>query len=832
MCFSKKLFLFFLANFCFYFQIKVAASEQKKDSILNLISKETNQIKQIDLYNTLAPFLIDTPNLLISNSYLNLVKSIALSYEKGIYESLHFIGVAHCEKTNFDSAIIYLTRTLQYAETNQKTALLIRTFNYLGIAWEGKANYSKALKYYFRALKKSNQVNDSSYILKSLNNIGVVYLIKNDYLLSEKYLLQAYKIANLIKSEIGLIDYNLAIIYLEKKEYKKALNKFESVLIEDINSKNQKNIAETYNNIGLCYLKLNDLKTGELYLNKAFEIRDRINDENGMRNSYADLALLHIKNKQFDKALSFLNSALILAKKTNNKIGQVYVYDCYIACFKEQNKYKLALQYTELKDEVLQEISNAENREKLHEFEKQVKIKQFETEKEISVVKEKSQILFKGIIALAIVLVVSIFAFLLFTIKNIKKNNVKLQENERLLNEKNIELIKQNEEILRSQEIAKEALKTKTLFIRNISHEIRTPLNAINGISELLENGENVQNHSGLLSVLKDSNIKLLALVNNILDFNALDSSENSFNNVPFSMSQIENSINEIFLKKIKTKGLEFRITNLVDSTKKFNSDPMRIAQVLTNFINNALYHTNKGFIELMIEETNTSFFKSNILFKVIDSGIGIPQNKIKDVFGVFSQVDNSNTRKKEGTGLGLAICQKIITTMGGKIKVESEVNKGSVFYFELPIDIIDNNFSADLLELKEKSIANLNVLIVEDSDVNVVILTQFLKKWHCTFEIAENGIIGLEKVKQKQYDAILMDIQMPEMDGITCTKEIRKLNNSYYKTVPIIAITAAHENTMKDAAFLAGMNDYILKPFSSKELMNKLNRIIAIKTA
>jgi len=407
-----KHFLIFIVNILLLNAFTLASETvSKKDSIIHLIKNENNLNKQIELLNLLNPFLVDTPDLLIKNAYFTLSKYAELKNDFGYFESLHFLGVGLCEKRNFDTSIICLQNALNYFIKVKNIPLTIRCNNYLGIAFEGKNNYSKALAYYFQALKNAKQINDSVYLLKSLNNIGVVYLLKNDYKLAEKHLLQAEKIALLIDSELGLINYNLALVYLERKEYQKALLKFESVLIDDFKSKNQKNIAETFNNIGLCYLKLNEIKNAELYFNKAFEIREKINDENGQRNSLTDIAELHIKNKQFDKAISLLNRAMILAKRTNNKNGQIYVYEAFILCFKTQNNYKLALQYTELKEALILEISNEENLEKLTELEKQAQVKQKEAENEVYFVKEKSKYLLNGVVLLSIILVLSIIVF-------------------------------------------------------------------------------------------------------------------------------------------------------------------------------------------------------------------------------------------------------------------------------------------------------------------------------------------------------------------------------------------------------------------------------------
>jgi len=801
----------------------------KKDSVLKAILNTTNEQQKIDLFNNNLSYFIDNGAQVIefASNYLTIAQK--LNYEKGIYDSYLSLGVGYCENRNFDSAIFCVSRALTFYFKTNNTKKIIVSNNYLGISYESKTNYSKALWYYFQALNLATQIHDSIYIVKSLNNIGVVYFLKSELTPAEKFLLQALPIAQKINEELGLIYYNLASIYLEKKEFTKALEKFELVLEDDLKSNNIKNIAETYDNIGMCYLGLNQYGVAESYLNKAFDIREKINDENGLRNSLTDLANLHIKNKQFAKALTFLERAENLAQKTNNKVAQIAIFDTYIKCFKAQNNYVKALEYTELKMNFLQTISSAESMVKLKDLQAQSIAKQKEAETEVALQKQKNKTITTGLLITGILLVVAILVFLIFTVYNIRKTNVLLKNNQIQLTVKNDALVRQNEQILKSQELANQALNAKVSFIRNISHEIRTPLNAINGIVALIKEVEKEEQHKENLSILEQSTHKLIDLINSILDFNNLDSGNNDFNYNDFKLQQLINGLVEIFSGKIKAKGLEFIVDYNISSQNIYKSDALRIAQVLSNLITNAINFTENGYIKISIKETNFSFFKSTVSFEIADSGVGIPKEKQFDIFEAFSQADTSNTRKKDGAGLGLSICQKIVEGLGGKIKLQSEVGKGSSFSFELSLDIVENKNTNQIKFTKTvvSQLDGMNILVVEDSFINVVILKQFLKKWNCLVTTADNGVKGLDLAKQHKFDLILMDLQMPEMDGISCTKEIRALNENYFKKVPIIALTAANENTMRNAAYAAGMNDYILKPFEPQNLQEKMLRAI-----
>jgi signal transduction histidine kinase/ActR/RegA family two-component response regulator len=818
--------LFFIICNCFALQ---ANSLLKKDSILKAISSATNEQLKIDLFNDNLTYFIDNGTQVIEYASNLLALAQKTNYEKGIYDSYLSLGVGHCENRNFDSAIFYISKALTfYYKANNKNKI-VRCNNYLGISYESKTNFSTALFYYFQALNLATQIHDSLYIVKSLNNIGVVYFLKAEFKPAEKFLLQSLPIAKKLNAELSLIYYNLASIYLEKKQFAKALEKFELVLEDDLKSNDIKNIAETYNNIGMCYLGLNQLGIAESYLNKAFDIREKINDENGLRNSLTDLADLHIKNKRYAKALIFLEKAENLAKKTNNKVAQVTIYETYIKCYKAQNDYVNALAYTELKMNFLQAISSAESMVKLKDLQAQSTTKQKETETEVTLQKQKNKTITIGLLVTIILFIIAIMVFLIFTVYNIRKTNILLKNNQIQLTVKNDALVKQNEQILKSQELAKQALKTKASFIRNISHEIRTPLNAINGIAAIFKADSVDEEHIRNLYILQQSTNKLIHLINDILDLNNLESGNNDFNYNDFKLHQLVNGLVNIFNEKIKAKGLEFIVDCDISNQNTYKSDALRIAQVLSNLITNAINFTENGYLKLSIKEMNASFFKSTINFEISDSGVGIPIEKQADIFEAFSQVDTSNTRKKDGAGLGLSLCQKIVEGLGGKIMLKSEVGIGSKFSFELALDIVETKHTININFTKTviNSLDNTNILIVEDSIVNVIILKQFLKKWNCNVTVADNGLVGLALTKENKYDLILMDLQMPEMDGITCTREIRALNDQNLKKVPIIALTAANENTMRDAAYAAGMNDYILKPFDSKNLQEKMLRAI-----
>ena len=811
--------------------VAFAENAKQKDSLLTLLNQEVDLIAKVDLYNQIAAVSIKEPKEVIKNAYSAINIANNINYEKGLNEAYLFLGIGFCDDANYDSALVYLNKSLIYFQQHLSIAKhLIRANNYLGIVYEYKTNYTKALYHYYESYKKARHFGDSVYMLKTINNIGLVHYAMNNYKEAEAFLLLGRKIAVNIKSELGLIEYNLGTLYLAQKKYDKALEKFKIVLYDDLKSENQKNIAETYNNIGSCYLGMNDLQQAELYINKGLDIRNSINDENGLRNSFVDLADLNIKYGHYSEALILLGKALTIAKRTNNKQGIVNIYAKYIDCFKASSDLKQALAYTELKADMLQEISNAESKIKLQDLESENLLNQKYAEIAVADSKIKADsIANKFWVAISIVLIIG-FVFLSYSFLKIRNQNRLLRDSQKELGAKNNALHLQNEQILKSQRVVEQALKIKSDFTSTISHEIRTPLNAINGVSELLLSSPAFAEHAENLMLMKISSDKLIRLINDILDFSRLENGNSEFNMSEFDLNQLVMAIVELFTAKAESKGLDFILDFREGKSAYYKSDAQRISQVLSNMLSNSVKFTSQGFIKLVVYPLVEGDYKSTFRFEIVDSGVGIHPSKHHDIFEAFLQVDNSNTRKLDGLGLGLAICKKIVEAMGSKIELESTPNKGSRFYFDLELEVAAHKH-ADSTELAYENNVGLEqcrVLIVEDTIINVMILKQFLKKWDCSFDVADNGIKALQKVKNIRYDIVLMDIQMPEMDGIECTKIIRSMEDAYYQNLPIIAITAANESVLRNMAYKAGMNDYILKPFNPKELKQKMALALA----
>jgi PAS domain S-box-containing protein len=382
---------------------------------------------------------------------------------------------------------------------------------------------------------------------------------------------------------------------------------------------------------------------------------------------------------------------------------------------------------------------------------------------------------------------------------------------------------KQEKELLASKENAIKSVKAKDMFLSTMSHEIRTPLNAVIGMTHILleesPKPEQIEN----LKTLKFSAENLMVLINDILDYNKIDAGQITFEKIDFSIRDIANGIRQSLIFKAEEKGVDFNLNIDPNVPEVLIGDPVRLAQIINNLVSNAIKFTEKGAVNVDVKNVSLEENGAEIRFEVTDTGIGIPSDKLDYIFYSFTQASFDITRKFGGTGLGLAITKRLIKLQGGDIKVESELGKGSKFHFNLIYKVgHTENLSRNLNPYGQiifKSLKGTKLLLVEDSHINKLVATKFLSKWEVETDYAENGLEALEKVKSQNYELVLMDLQMPEMDGYEATEAIRNIEDEKYKTLPIIALTASAMLDVKEQVFSAGMNDYLTKPFNPNEL-------------
>lgn len=381
--------------------------------------------------------------------------------------------------------------------------------------------------------------------------------------------------------------------------------------------------------------------------------------------------------------------------------------------------------------------------------------------------------------------------------------------------------IKAERELKQAKKLTEEAARAKEVFLANMSHEIRTPMNGVLGIAGLLAKTRLDEQQQSYLRLIQESANNLLLLVNDVLDLEKILLGKLQFEHVVFSLADRIDLCLQSFIYKAEEKGIGLVHENLLGEDLVVLGDPYRLSQVMNNLINNALKFTEAGTVTIETRLIQKSGNEAWIAFAVKDTGIGITESQLGLIFEPFMQANLAVSRTHGGTGLGLSICRELIAMMGGELKVASEAGKGSSFSFELPFAISSTKLNqlAVAQDLNYQSLGSRYILVAEDVELNQYLVRHIMESWGFIVDVVNNGREAVEKIQENNYDLVLMDIQMPEMDGMEATRAIRQLSDPVKAAIPVVALTANALKGDSEKYLAAGMNDFLPKPFNEQKL-------------
>jgi signal transduction histidine kinase/CheY-like chemotaxis protein len=684
------------------------------------------------------------------------------------------------ESGNFEKSLLISRLALRKSILIKDNELIAENYNNVAANYNELIEFDKAIFYYNKALIYANLANNDTVKQRVNNNLGNMYCFeKKKYekgiLYYKKSLEYSKKISD--SSQIALTNLNIAWAYFDISKFKEGGEN-----LKFINSYYAKNIDSSLIGVvnmlnGMYYSYKNDNAKAEKYFTVAIKIGRERNEKSDLSFSYEEYSKFLIKTKDYKGAYENLS-------RYNEITEELYAAE-------KMNKANVEGVNFEL-DEYKRTIDKIENEKDL----------QYQSLK-------KSRII-------VLLFIIAIFVLLLFLNSLIKNNRFRLKSN--------ADLMIANEELVVANKKAQESAILKTQFVSTISHELRTPLYGVVGITDLLLEEHKELASSPHLNSLKFSARYLLSLVNDILQINKIEENKIVLDNLTFNLSDefnmIKNSL--AFIAKNNNNKVFVAVDAIIP--ENLIGDKLRFAQIMMNLVSNALKFTKNGEVYLIAKQVALSGKIHTIEVMIKDTGIGISPLDQEKIFDKFVQVGRKQV-DYQGTGLGLSIVKRLLELFGSDIKVESEIDKGTAFTFviDFECDMEKTNAIVNNIQVELSSNQVFKVLVVEDNHINQLITKKTIEKNNYTCIVVDDGFKALEILENEEFDIILMDINMPLMNGFETSRRIRQKGIE----TPIIALTAFDKNEITDEALLSGMNDIIVKPFESAQLFKVINCLI-----
>ncbi len=698
-----------------------------------------------------------------------------------IDSTAYFLEIAqyNCSINKYKKALEFTQKAIDYSKADNNPLAEAKSALALGILYLDLQKFDDATQALIHSISIFQKLPVSSDLAYAYYNLALSNIRKEDYIRAEKNFKNAERIYDVLDIQIAnpLLHLQEGIIYYGSGKTNEAALIFRKIKIDD------KEISPVVKAEALYYLGLIefDQQRFNLALNYTNRSLKLLGDKDHIElrsNIYKSLSKIFEKLTDVDKSFAYLKMHISLQDSIED-LALLKIGNEDYAMFKENERLKTIDQIE--KDNLQQK--------KTGKFSKLI-----------------------SLLAIALISILSLLSLSLY------KNNIIRTQSNLLLKEK-------NRELQLAKEKAEKASKARSEFLSTVSHELRTPLNAINGLTHLLLKEDPKESQLNYLHSLKFSGNYLLTFINEILEINRIESSSVQVERINFNLKKllhdIQNSQKEQAAKNNNSYTLDIdeRIPDVLVG------DPTKLSQIFLNLINNALKFTKNGSVMVIATKKHRDEQNTTIHFEVVDTGIGIPEDKLESIFDSFSQGSIEINRKYGGTGLGLNIVKKLINILGGKIQLESKIGKGSNFSFDLTFAISNCTLVEKITEYDESIFVNKKILLIEDNKINQMITKKMLENKQMLCEIIDNGEDAIEAVKNNYYDLVLMDVHLPGINGTIATQTIRTFDNK----TRIVALTAISLNENRESLLSFGMNDVLTKPFDPDDFYRVIAENVSI---
>ena len=755
-----------------------------------------------------------------TNAMKNFVEALKIrdgqQDEVGVALSKNNIGRIFYMQENVPSALDHLNKALEIRQKiNDKVGAAVTNKN-LGDVFLLKGFIGKAKDHYDRSMNLYIELNQIDQAADLANYLGRIMKEVNDYDGALAYYRMSLDFNRSLEKVAQIAsDYNdIALTLFAQQVYDEALENNEVAYDIRKTLGNKTNLAESMKNFGMIYAFMGDNKKANEYLEQSVAFLKEVDQEQGMQVIYRDIAEAYHKTGNFEKAydnhVAYARSRDIIFNKEKTT-----------ALLELTTKYESEFEAEKQK----QKISTLENEQAYN-----AKIKYF-------------LLALLGLGGLLLVVMYNSYqrkkrANQLLTDKNekierqkseIDKQNVQLEENLARLDTLNTKLVTEMAE----RESIEQSSFARDRFLATMSHEMRTPMNTIIGLTHLLLEENPKPDQIEHLRTLQFSANNLVVFINDVLDFSKIEAGKISLESRDFELSKIFSEVGNRYKLQAEDKGLEFHLSVDKKIPDNLTGDPTRLNQIITNLVANAVKYTEEGTVDIDVELNELKNTEAMLKLTIADTGDGIAPDRLNEMFRKFADNNNDIFEGYATSGLGLAITKRLVDLQNGKIEVTSQQGSGTTFVVYLPFKVSEGNKTPEAPEeQKEKNyrpLAGNKILLVEDNAINQLVVAKMLRKLDMEVVTANNGLLALEAYDKEYFDLVLMDIQMPEMDGYRTTAEIRKNTDPRKRDVPIIALTASAFLTEKEKAKLFGMNDHVGKPFGPEDLLDKMINCLAV---